>query len=215
MKREINDNFEYAKLPFSHILIYILYSSRHNRKAKMYCAFWWRNPITARLRSICCMAIFTVKMTFFQFTSIGWMMWHWSVSVLGTGATLVLFDGSPLKPDPCCLWKRLSELKVTHFGTSARYLISLQETNFKLPDNISAESLIVIFSTGSPLPKSTFEYVYRNLKFGGCTLASITGGTDIISLFCGRESNPSQFMLERSNAFVWEWPYKRCAQNQI
>ena len=122
------------------------------------------------------------KDVFFQFSSIGWMMWHWAVSVLGTGATLVLYDGSPLKPETESLWNRLDALKVTHFGGSARYFISLEELNFK--PSVSLDKLRVMFSTGSPLPASTFKYIYASIK-DDIQLSSITGGTDIISLFGG------------------------------
>lgn len=121
-----------------------------------------------------------------QYTTIGWMMWQWLVSGLAAGATLVLYDGSPFKPEPSKLWNLVDELNVTHFGTSAKYLQSLQDINFVLPKG-SANSLRVIFSTGSPLPSETFKYVYKSLlpKPENVQLASITGGTDILSLFAG------------------------------
>lgn len=119
-----------------------------------------------------------------QYTTIGWMMWQWLVSGLAAGATLVLYDGSPFRPDPARLWHLAEELKVTHFGTSAKYLQSLQDTQFTPTQNLS--SLRVIFSTGSPLPADTFKYVYQKVVKGlNVQLASITGGTDILSLFAG------------------------------
>lgn len=119
-----------------------------------------------------------------QYTTIGWMMWQWLVSGLAAGATLVLYDGSPFRPDPAKLWQLAEELKVTHFGTSAKYLQSLQDTQFAPTQNLN--SLKVIFSTGSPLPADTFKYVYQKILKGlNVQLASITGGTDILSLFAG------------------------------
>ena len=119
-----------------------------------------------------------------QYTTIGWMMWQWLVSGLAAGATLVLYDGSPFRPDPSKLWQLAEELNVTHFGTSAKYLQSLQDTQFTLTNDL--KDLKVIFSTGSPLPADTFKYVYQKLiKGSSVQLASITGGTDILSLFAG------------------------------
>ena len=125
----------------------------------------------------------------FYYTTCTWMMWHWLVSGLASGATLVLYDGSPFRPlDPngygdMAMPSLIEELKISHFGTSAKYL-SLLEQKSLLPRERGAamSSLKAIYSTGSPLPPSTFRYVYRS--FGpDINLGSITGGTDIISLF--------------------------------
>ena len=125
----------------------------------------------------------------FYFTTCTWMMWHWLVSGLATGATLVLYDGSPFRflgssaSGELALPRLIDELEITHFGTSAKYLSVLEQKNIhpKICD-ISLHSLKAIYSTGSPLAPSTFQYVYR--AFGpNINLASITGGTDIISLF--------------------------------
>lgn len=119
-----------------------------------------------------------------QYTTIGWMMWQWMVSGLAAGATLVLYDGSPFRPSPARLWELIHELNVTHFGTSAKYLQSLQEIHFSPSDPL--QSLRVIFSTGSPLPTDTFRFIYQKCLLGrSFQLASITGGTDILSLFAG------------------------------
>jgi acetoacetyl-CoA synthetase len=117
----------------------------------------------------------------FQYTSIGWMMWHWALSVLGCGAALVLFDGSPLRPDAHKLWATLMDLRVTHFGSSAKYYLSLPP-DFRLGHSFS--TLRMLFSTGSPLPADTFQFLYERVK-RDMIVASITGGTDILSLFCG------------------------------
>ena len=125
----------------------------------------------------------------FYYTTCTWMMWHWLVSGLASGATLVLYDGSPFRPldsngsGDMAMPNLIEELKITHFGTSAKYL-SLLEQKSLLPQKRGAvmSSLKAIYSTGSPLPPSTFQYVYRS--FGpDINLGSITGGTDIISLF--------------------------------
>ncbi|KAL9002459.1 MAG: hypothetical protein Q9188_004609 [Gyalolechia gomerana] len=124
----------------------------------------------------------------FYFTTCTWMMWHWLVSGLATGATLVLYDGSPFRPleadgnGELAMPHLIEELRITHFGTSAKYLSMLEQKDIMPKQSVSLESLKAIYSTGSPLAPSTFEYVYR--AFGpDINLASISGGTDIISLF--------------------------------
>lgn len=124
----------------------------------------------------------------FYFTTCTWMMWHWLVSGLGTGATLVLYDGSPFRPlDPTgsgdfAMPRLIEELGITHFGTSAKYLSVLEQKNIVANQKVNLTSLKAIYSTGSPLAPSTFDFVYK--AFGpDINLGSITGGTDIISLF--------------------------------
>jgi acetoacetyl-CoA synthetase len=123
----------------------------------------------------------------YYFTTCTWMMWHWLVSGLASGATIVLYDGSPFKPHAeMSMPLLIEELGVNHFGTSAKYLSVLEQGNLlpkkAEPKPLTLSSLKSIFSTGSPLAPSTFEYVYR--AFGpDIMLGSITGGTDILSLF--------------------------------
>jgi acetoacetyl-CoA synthetase len=116
-------------------------------------------------------------------------MWHWLVSGLASGATIVLYDGSPFRPlgedgkGELAMPRLLQELEVTQFGTSAKYLSMLEQAN-TLPHSsgLPLEKLRAIYSTGSVLAPSTFRYVYR--AFGpNINLGSITGGTDIVSLF--------------------------------
>ncbi len=119
--------------------------------------------------------------TVFYFSTCGWMMWNWLVSVLAQGATIVLYEGSPAHPNLQVLWNLVERYRVTFFGTSARYLHTLQAQNFS-SQGIDLSSLPTIASTGSPLAPSAFEYVYQNLKTD-VHLASISGGTDIVSCF--------------------------------
>lgn len=125
---------------------------------------------------------------FFYFTTCTWMMWHWLVSGLATGATIILYDGSPFRPldsnntGELAMPRLIEELGITHFGTSAKYLSLLEQKNILPKETLSLKPLKAIYSTGSPLAPSTFEYVYR--AFGpDIHLGSITGGTDIVSLF--------------------------------
>ena len=131
---------------------------------------------------------------FFYFTTCTWMMWHWLISGLSSGATLIIYDGSPFRPIDSdgsgdrAMPNLIEELKITHFGTSAKYLSLLEQTSlYPKTQGLPLSSLKAIYSTGSPLPPSTFHYVYRAFGPNIC-LASITGGTDIISLF----GTPSQ-----------------------
>ncbi|KAG6004380.1 hypothetical protein E4U21_001143 [Claviceps maximensis] len=119
------------------------------------------------------------------YTTTSWMMWHWSIGALAVGTTLVLYSGSPFRPNSyLSLPKLLSDLKVTHFGTSAAYLTALEANNVHPVQDPSLDlsSLEAIYSTASPLPPSTFKFVYEAFP-RNVNLASITGGTDIISLF--------------------------------
>ena len=117
-------------------------------------------------------------------------MWHWLVSGLAAGATLVLYDGSPFQylsngesvKEHMAMPKLIDEVGITQFGTSAKYLSVLEQNNIMPKDSgLSLKTLKAIYSTGSPLAPSTFQYVYK--AFGKINLGSITGGTDIISLF--------------------------------
>jgi len=126
----------------------------------------------------------------FYFTTCTWMMWHWLISGLAAGATLVLYDGSPFQylsngesvKDDLAMPRLIDEVGITHFGTSAKYLSVLEQKNIMPKDQgLTLKTLKGIYSTGSPLAPSTFKYVYKAL--GQINLGSITGGTDIISLF--------------------------------
>lgn len=128
------------------------------------------------------------------YSTIQWMMFQWLISGLASGATLVLYDGSPFRsfnpetqtsePDDLAMPRLVDELKITHFGTSAKYLSVLEgKSLYPRKTGLSLSTLKAIYSTGSPLAPSTFAYVYR--AFGSISLGSITGGTDIISLFGG------------------------------
>ena len=118
----------------------------------------------------------------FYFTTCGWMMWNWLVSALATGATLVLYDGSPFHPSPTGLWTLAHEERVTIFGTSAKYLSALEKRNLQPADYLDVTGLRTLLSTGSPLLPDGFDFVYRSIK-SDVQLASISGGTDIVSCF--------------------------------
>ncbi len=119
----------------------------------------------------------------FYFTTCGWMMWNWLVSALASGATLVLYDGSPVHPQLDSLWRMAAEEGVNVFGTSPRYLATLEKAGCRPREQHDLGALRSILSTGSPLAGSQFDYVYQAIR-SDVQLASISGGTDIISCFC-------------------------------
>jgi acetoacetyl-CoA synthetase len=116
----------------------------------------------------------------FYFATCGWMMWNWLVSALAQAATIVLYEGSPAFPDNLVLWRAAERHGITFFGTSARYLHSLQGRDVHPGEVADLAALRTIGSTGSPLAPSAFEYVYRHIK-ADVHLASLSGGTDIVS----------------------------------
>ncbi|XP_012637601.2 acetoacetyl-CoA synthetase isoform X1 [Microcebus murinus] len=122
------------------------------------------------------------------YTTVGWMMWNWMVSALATGASLVLYDGSPLVPTPNVLWDLVDRIGITILGTGAKWLSVLEEKDMKPVETHSLQTLRTILSTGSPLKAQSYEYVYSCVK-GSVLLGSISGGTDIVSCFMGQ--NPS------------------------
>ncbi|MGH7510675.1 MAG: acetoacetate--CoA ligase [Gemmatimonadales bacterium] len=117
----------------------------------------------------------------FYFTTCGWMMWNWLVSSLAVGATVILYDGAPLFP-PRLLWDMAERERVTVFGTSAKYLAMSEKEGLKPERTHDLGSLRAILSTGSPLAGHSYDYVYRQIK-PDVHLASISGGTDIVSCF--------------------------------
>lgn len=119
---------------------------------------------------------------FFYFTTCGWMMWNWLVTGLASGATLILYDGSPFHPAPTVLMDMIDEEEISLFGTSAKYLSALEKADVKPAQTHKLTRLRAIFSTGSPLTHESFDYVYRDIKANLC-LSSISGGTDIVSCF--------------------------------
>ncbi|WP_298717633.1 acetoacetate--CoA ligase [uncultured Oceanisphaera sp.] len=120
--------------------------------------------------------------TLFYYTTCGWMMWNWMLSGLATGATLVLFDGSPFAPTAEVLWDIVEQEKVTVFGTGAKYIAAQEKAGIRPGTSHRLDALRTILSTGSALTHESFEYVYREVKRDLC-LSSISGGTDILSCF--------------------------------
>ena len=118
----------------------------------------------------------------FYFTTCGWMMWNWLVSVLASKASIVLFDGSPMFKKNDLLLKIVEKEKITLLGVSAKYIDALRKLKPKLKYRYKLNKLKTICSTGSPLSNDGFNYVYKNIK-KNVHLSSISGGTDIVSCF--------------------------------
>ncbi|WP_207061483.1 acetoacetate--CoA ligase [Motiliproteus sp. SC1-56] len=118
----------------------------------------------------------------FYYTTCGWMMWNWLVSGLAVEATLVLYDGSPFAPGPEVLWDIAEQERISVFGTSAKYIAALEKAGCKPGQSHDLSALRAVLSTGSPLAHESFDYVYRDIK-QDLLLASISGGTDIVSCF--------------------------------
>ncbi len=170
---------EYEHLPFSHPL-YIMYSSgttglpkcmvhsaggtlvQHLKEHKLHCDVGPGDRL-------------------FYFTTCGWMMWNWLVSGLASGATVMLYDGHPLRPEPV-LWDYAESERFAIFGTSARWIAACEKAGLRPRSSHDLSQLRAILSTGSPLSPHSFDYVYRDVH-PDVQLSSISGGTDIISCF--------------------------------
>jgi len=118
----------------------------------------------------------------FFFTTCGWMMWNWLITGLVNGSTLLLYDGSPFYPDGNVLWSYTAQHQAKLFGTSAKYIDALKAGGYHPARDYDLSALRVICSTGSPLVHESFDYVYSHIK-QDVHLASISGGTDIVSCF--------------------------------
>ena len=169
----------FRRLAFDHPL-YIMYSSGTTGLPKCM-VHGAGGTLLQHLKELVLHTDLTREDRIFYFTTCGWMMWNWLVSSLAVGATVVLFDGAPLAP-PRVLWDLVERERVTVFGTSAKYLSLAEKEGLRPGRSHELAALRAILSTGSPLAPSGFDYVYRDVK-PDLHLASISGGTDIISCF--------------------------------
>jgi acetoacetyl-CoA synthetase len=125
----------------------------------------------------------------FYFTTCGWMMWNWLVTGLAEGAAIVLYDGSPMA-SPDILWQMAADERITHFGASARYFAQLEADGVRPRAGRDLAPLRSVLSTGSPLSPASFRWLYRELG-PDLHVASISGGTDIVSCFAlGNPAGP-------------------------
>ncbi len=143
----------------------------------------------------------------FWFTTCGWMMWNWLVSALACGATAVLYDGSPSYPSMDVLWRLAERTRMTHFGTSPKFLAACEDAGVEPGELADLSSLRAVLSTGSPLGPWQFDWVYDKVA-EDLQLASMSGGTT--SSGC----SPVEYRLCRFDAAScrpapWAWRSKR------
>ncbi len=173
-------DFKYTKFDFEHELA-ILYSSGTTGKPKCICH---KNGgvLIQHLKEHQLQCNIKENDNVFYFTTCGWMMWNWLISVLASRASIVLFDGFPMYKKEDLLLKIANKEKITLFGVSAKYIDTLRKTKKNFKKLYKFSKLKTICSTGSPLLEDNFRYVYNNIK-KNVHLASISGGTDIVSCF--------------------------------
>ncbi|KAJ1560243.1 Acetyl-coenzyme A synthetase 1 [Cladochytrium tenue] len=174
----------FEQLPFSHPL-FVVYSSGTTGAPKCI-VHSAGGSLLQHLKEHTVHAATGPKDSFLYFSTTSWMMWNWHVAALATGAAVVLYDGSPLpRACPDRLWRLVGELGLTILGASARYLQACQDAGMRPADTVAPlDQLRILYSTGSPLLPPQFDWVYSHVK-RDLLLGSITGGTDILSLFAG------------------------------
>lgn len=170
----------FTRLPFDHPL-YILYSSGTTGLPKCM-VHGAGGTLLQHWKELALHTNLGPDDVLFYFTTCGWMMWNWLGSALMLGTTIVLYDGAPLAPDPAILWRMAEAERVSVFGTSAKYLAMLEKEGVSPRERFDLRALQAILSTGSPLAAHSYDFVYREIK-ADLRLASISGGTDIVSCF--------------------------------
>ena len=173
-------SLDFAQLPFDHPL-YIMYSSGTTGLPKCM-VHGAGGTLLQHLKELVLHTDLRPGDRIFYYTTCGWMMWNWLVSSLAVGATVVLYDGSPMKPEADILFHMAAAERITHFGTSAKFLALVEKEGVVPRRDHDLSALRVILSTGSPLAPESYDYVYRDIKDDLC-LSSISGGTDLISCF--------------------------------
>lgn len=170
---------EFTRLGFNHPL-YIMYSSGTTGKPKCI-VHGAGGTLLQHTKELMLHTDLRAGDNILYYTTCGWMMWNWVVSALATGATVTAYDGSPAHPRTDRLWELAATEKLTHLGTSPKYIGTCRKADIKPVEHSDLASLRVVLSTGAPLLPEDFDWVYAQV--GNVLLASISGGTDIISCF--------------------------------
>jgi acetoacetyl-CoA synthetase len=179
LKPHASQPLTFARLPFNHP-VYILFSSGTTGVPKCI-VHGAGGTLLQHMKEHHLQCDLRSGERLFYFTTCGWMMWNWLASGIGSGATLLLFDGSPFSPQTV-LWDFAQQEKMNVFGTSAKYIDACKKAGLAPARTHDLSTLRLITSTGSPLAPESFDYVYSDIK-KDVHLASISGGTDIVSCF--------------------------------
>ena len=171
---------DFVQLPFDHP-VYILYSSGTTGIPKCM-VHGAGGTLLQHAKELILHTDLKREDVVFYFTTCGWMMWNWLLSALFAGSTVVLYDGSPVFPNAGMLWRTAADLGITVFGTSARFIDLCRKQRVRPGAENDLSRMRAVLSTGSPLSVEGFEWVYRVVK-EDLQLASISGGTDLVSCF--------------------------------